>query len=81
MREYDAPNILVKFRLDGNRKCQVVELTYEQYDNLKKLPIIIECQIVENQKLTLNQRDMIALNKQLKKIFSRDKSHTKKLSE
>jgi len=80
MREYEAPNILVKFRLDGNTKCQVVELTYEQYDNLKKLPIIIECQIVENQKLTLNHRDMIALNKQLKKIFSRDKSHTKKLS-
>ena len=80
MREYDAPNILVKFRLDGNRKYQVVELTYEQYDNLKKLPIIIECQIVENQKLTLNQRDMVALNKQLKKIFSREKSHTKKLS-
>lgn len=81
MREYDAPNILVKFRLDGNRKYQVVELTYEQYDNLKKLPIIIECQIVENQKLTLNQRDMAALNKQLKKIFSREKSHSKKLSE
>lgn len=75
------PTLLVRFRFNGEEKSNVATLTYEQYSNIKELPITVECEIVENEKATLTKTDVDALNKKLETIFKQSKSHTKNLSE
>lgn len=74
----DAPSLLVKFRLKGDKKSEVVLLTYAQYSNIKELPITLECRIVKNEKPTLSENDMIEIEKKIAKLT---KSHTQSLSE
>ena len=74
-------SLLVKFRLEGYRKSEIAYLTYEQYSNLKELPITINCEIVENQKPTLSKSDVAFLEKKLADTFAKSKSHTQKLSD
>ena len=76
-----APSLLVKFRFDGEKKSEIANLSYEQYSNLKVLPITVECEIVKNQKPTLSKEDMDAINKKIVSAFKKSKSHTKSLSE
>lgn len=75
------PTILVRFRFEGEKKPNVATLTYEQYSNIKELPITTECKIVKNEKKTMTKTDVDALNKKLETIFKQSKSHTKNLSE
>lgn len=75
------PSVHVKFKLKGDEKPQVAILTYEQYSNIKELPITVECKIVKNESATLSQSDFEALEKKLQEAFSKSKSHTRKLSE
>ena len=58
-------SLLVEFRFDGNEKSEIAELTYEQYSNIKELPITIECKIVKNQEPTISKEDMVKINKKL----------------
>lgn len=82
MDEHESfSSILVKFRLEDEKKSEIAYLTYEQYSNLKELPIIVECKIVKNQKPTLSKSDMDLLEKKLADAFAKSKSHTQKLSE
>lgn len=76
-----TPSILVKFQFDGETKYEIAKLTYEQYSNLKSLPIITSCKIVKNAKPTLSKTDVETLNKRLSEAFQKSKSHTKSLSE
>ena len=73
-------SLLVRFRFDGNKKSEVAMLTYEQYPNIKELPITIECKIVKNEKQTLSKNDIYIINKKLSKVFSKSKTHTHSLS-
>jgi hypothetical protein len=73
--------LLVKFRFDGEIKSEIVELTYEQYSNIKELPITVECKIVKNQTPTISKQDMDKINKKLSAVFKKSKSHTEALSE
>lgn len=73
-------SILVKFRFDGETESQVGAFTYEQYDNLRSLPIVVECRIVTDTKPTLSNSDMEAINKKITEACSGDTSHTSKLA-
>ncbi|MHA7647995.1 hypothetical protein [Nitrosopumilus sp. S4] len=77
----DTPSLLVKFRFEGDKKSEIAKLTYEQYSNLKELPMTIECNIVKNQKPTLSKADTEALNKKISNAFKKSKSHIQSLSE
>jgi len=76
----DPGKILVKFRFEGDDKPQIGEFTYEQYDNLRALPIVLECQIVLNEQPTLTKEDMELINKKIIQACKTDKTHASKLS-
>lgn len=76
-----SASLLIKFRFNGDKKSEIANLTYEQYSNLKVLPMTIECKIVKNQKPTLSKADTEALNKKIATAFKKSKSHTQSLSE
>lgn len=71
--------ILVKFRFDGNKESQVARLSYSQYQNLKDLPITVECEIVPGADHILSEEDTEILNKKI--IGASSHSHTKNLFE
>lgn len=75
------PSLLVRFRFDGESHSNVANLTYEQYSNIKELPITVECKIVKNEAPTLSKADMAELNKKISKVFAQSKSHTQRLAE
>jgi len=72
--------ILVKFRFDGETKSQVGKFTYEQYDNLRSLPITVECKIISDEKPTLTKEEIDLINKKVIDAWKADKSHTSRLS-
>ncbi len=80
MDDNSLPSLLVKFRFDGKTKHEIVILTYEQYSNLKALPITTECKIVKNQEPTMSQQDMDKINKKLATVFAKSRSHMEMLS-
>ncbi len=67
---------MVKFRFDGDTKSQIGEFTYEQYDNLKALPIVTECKIVLNEQPTLTKDDIVVINEKIVQACKTDKTHT-----
>jgi hypothetical protein len=73
-------SIMVKFRFDGDTKSQIGEFTYEQYENMKALPIVVECKIVLNEQPTLTKDDITLINKKIIQACRKDKSHTSKLA-
>jgi hypothetical protein len=73
-------SILVKFRFDGETESQIGEFTYEQYDNMRTLPIILECEIVLNEQPTLTKDDVILINEKIAQACKKDKTHTSKLA-
>jgi len=81
MTNFDTPSILVRFRFDGDKKSEIALLTYDQYFNIKNLPISTECKIVKNEKPTLSKNEIDAINKKLSRMFSKSRSHTQSLSE
>lgn len=81
MKTESVSSVLVEFRFDGNLKSEIAELTYEQYSNIKELPITVECKIVKNQTPTISKQDMDKINKKLSAVFKKSKSHTEILSE
>ncbi|GBH34554.1 hypothetical protein NZNM25_13450 [Nitrosopumilus zosterae] len=62
----------------GDKKSEIALLTFEQYSNIKDLPITKECRIVKNEKPTLSKNDVAAINKKIAKL---SKTHTQSLSE
>lgn len=81
METESLSSVLVEFRFDGNERSEIAELTYEQYSNIKELPITVECRIVKNQTPTISKQDMEKINKKLSQVFKKAKSHTSVLSE
>jgi len=81
MQNGSVSSVLVEFRFDGDERSEIAELTYEQYSNIKELPITVECKIVKNQTPTISKQDMDKINKKLSKVFKKSKSHTSVLSE
>ncbi|MDX1595767.1 MAG: hypothetical protein R3327_02385 [Nitrosopumilaceae archaeon] len=80
MKEAEFSTILVTYRFDGSKESETIPLTLEQYENLKMLPITVECKIVKNQKPTLSKNDIKIMNEKLKRVFAKSKSHTQELS-
>ncbi len=78
MNDDKSPSLLVKFRFVDDKKSEVALLSFEQYSNIKDLPITKECKIVKNQKQILSKNDIIAINKKIAKV---SKSHMQSLSE
>ena len=74
----ESPSLLVKFRFLDDKKSEIALLSFEQYSNIKDLPITKECKIVKNKKPTLSKNDILAINMKIKKL---SKSHTQLLSE
>ena len=77
----NSPSLLVKFMFEGDKKSEIALLTFEQYSNIKDLPITQECKIVKNERPTLSEGDVIALEAKIAEVFSKTKSHTESLSE
>lgn len=73
----ESPSLLVKFMFKGDKKSKIALLTFEQYSNIKDLPITKECRIVKNEKPTLSKNDILAINKKIAKL---SKTHTQSLS-
>lgn len=71
---------MVKFRFDGETRSQIGEFTYEQYENMKALPIVAECKIALNEQPTLTKADIRLINKKISQACRNDKSHTSKLA-
>jgi len=80
MEEVEISTVLVTFRFDGSNESETIPLTLEQYENLKQLPITVECKIVKNQKATLSKKDIEIMNKRLEQVFAKSKSHTQDLA-
>jgi hypothetical protein len=78
MMNETRPSLLVKFRFIDDKKSEVALLSFEQYSNIKELPMTMECKIVKNQKPTLSQNDVAAINAKIKRL---SKTHTQSLSE
>ncbi|MCV0409765.1 hypothetical protein [Nitrosopumilus sp.] len=74
----ESPSLLVKFMFKGDKKSEIALLTFEQYSNIKDLPITKECKIVKNEKPTLSKNDVAAINKKIAKL---SKTHTQFFSE
>jgi hypothetical protein len=74
----ESPSLLVKFMFKGDKKSEIALLTFEQYSNIKDLPIINECRIVKNEKPTLSKNDVAAINRKIAKL---SKTHTQSLLE
>lgn len=74
----NSPSLLVKFMFKGDKKSEIALLTFEQYSNIKDLPITKECRIVKNEKPTLSKNDVAAINKKIAKL---SKTHTQSISE
>ena len=70
---------MVKFRFDGQKESQIARLSYKQYENLKILPITVQCEIVEGAKHVISEEDTKLLNEKIRKVSS--KGHINKLSE
>lgn len=81
MDDISLSTIMVTYRFDGSNEYETIPLTLEQYENLKMLPITVECKIVKNQKATLSKKDIDIMNKRLKQIFAKSKSHTQNLAQ
>jgi hypothetical protein len=73
-------SILVKFRFDGETKSQIGVFTYEQYDNLRTLPIVVECEIVSNEQPTLTKEDIELINEKIAQACRNDRLHSSKLA-
>jgi hypothetical protein len=73
--------ILVRFRFDGETKSQIGRFTNKQYDNLRSLPITVECKIISDEKPTLNSEEIQIINKKIIDACKSDKSHVSKLAE
>ncbi len=71
---------MVKFRFDGDDKSQIGEFTYQQYDNMKALPIVVECKIVLNEQPTLTIADTELINEKIVQACKADRSHASNLS-
>lgn len=72
--------LLVKFRFDGDPTAQIGKFTRKQYNNLKSLPIAVECKIITGEKPTLSTEEVEIINKKILEACQSDKSHTSKLS-
>ena len=81
MISVDSPSLLVKFMFKDDKKPEIALLTFEQYSNIKDLPITKECVIVKNEKPTLSDSDVAAIEEKLAEVFSKSKSHVEFFSE
>lgn len=81
MKNDSSPSLLVKFMFEGDKKSEIALLTFEQYSNIKDLPITKECKIVKNERPTLSEGDIVALEAKITEVFSKSKSHTESLSQ
>jgi hypothetical protein len=73
--------ILVKFRFDGEGTSQIGRFTRKQYNNLKMLPITVECKIISDETPTLNEQEVKLINKKIADACKSDTSHVSKLSQ
>lgn len=76
----DEEGLLVKFRFDGDPVAQIGKFTRKQYNNLKSLPIVVECKTITDEKPTLSAAEVEILNKKILEACQSDASHTSKLS-
>lgn len=70
--------VLVRYRFDGQPKSTVVHVSYGQYQNLKVLPITIECELVTGAEHILSDEDKEIFKEIVRKASA--VSHTKQLT-
>ncbi|WP_299290096.1 hypothetical protein [Nitrosopumilus sp.] len=70
----------IKYKFDGDAKYSVCTVTYSQYKNFQKLPIVKKCEVIRgNVKNIENYKK--EMQNALNLAFKNDTSHIKKLSE
>lgn len=76
----DAMPLKIEYAFNDDSRHYTCVLTYEQYKNFKKLPVVQECKIIKNyeENIEFHEHDMqVVLN-----LASRnDVSHIQKLSQ
>jgi len=77
----DLPSALkIHYKFKEEESVYSCIATYEQYRNLKKLPIIDTCEIIDNE-IENKELDLNEMQKALDLAFKNDKSHIRNLSE
>ena len=76
----DETLLLVKFRFDGDPIPQVGKFTRNQFNNLKSLPITVECKIITDERPTLNPEQVEIINKKIVEACKSDSTHVSTLS-
>ena len=71
----------IKYRFKDEEKQYTCTVTYEQYKNFKRIPLVAECDIIKG-----NQKNVEEYRKELQRALDSAseqsiKSHIKKLSE
>ena len=70
---------MVRFQFDGEKEIHIGWFTYQQYLNLKELPITKVCEIVPDANNVLSDKEIELINKKMRRVSS--KGHTKILSQ
>lgn len=68
----------IKYRFNEDAESYTCTLTYEQYKNFRKLPIVKECEIINKEEKNLEYKD--EMQKALELVIKNDTSHIRKLS-
>ncbi len=69
----------IKYKFKGDEKSYLCVVTPEQYENLKKLPIIGECKIIREEQNMTNYKD--EMQKAINSAVKNNTTHIRKLSE
>jgi len=79
--ENDLPSALkIQYKFKEEESVYSCMATYEQYRNLKKLPIIDRCEIIDNE-IENKELDLNEMQKALDLAFKNDKNYIRNLSE
>ena len=70
----------IKYKFNEDKKFYTCTLTYEQYNNFKKLPIVEECRVINKGKTNM-ENYMNEMQIALDMAVKNDTSHIRKLSQ
>ncbi len=70
----------IKYKFKEDKEYYICTVTYQQYKNFKKLPIVVECEVIKEDEENVEEYKN-EMQKALNLAAKNDTSHIKKLSE
>ena len=69
----------IKYKFKEDKEYYICTVTYQQYKNFKKLPIVVECDVIKEDETNLEEYKK-EMQDALNLAAQNDTSHIKKLS-